>query len=85
MVEPKEVLSDNTIANNKFDFDTDIIENTDGSNGNKNNDSKGNNTLSNCFRPININEIFTIGAISNTSTNNNGNLDSKMNDVDNSI
>ena len=37
-VEPKEGLSDNTIANNKFDCDTDIIENTDGTNGSKIND-----------------------------------------------
>ena len=67
IVEPKESLSDNTIANNKFDCDTDIIENTDDSSGNRNNDSNGNNTLSNCFIPININETFTIGARSNTS------------------
>ena len=53
--------------------------------GNKNDDSNGNITLSNCFILININETFTIEAKSNTSANNSGNLDSKMNDVDNSI
>ena len=42
-------------------------------------------TLSNCFRPTNINETCRIEATSNTSTNNNGNLDSKLNDVNNSI
>ena len=47
--------------------------------------SNGNITLSNCFRPININETFTIEATSNTSKNNNGNLDSKMKDVNNVI
>ena len=62
IVESKESLSDNnTIANNKSDCDTDIIGNTDESNENRNNDSNGNNTLSNFFRPININETFTIG------------------------
>ena len=40
-------------------------------------------SLSNCFRPINFNETFTIEATSNTSTNN-GNLDSKMNNVNRS-
>ena len=53
--------------------------------GNRNDDSSGNITLSNCFMLININETFTIEATSNTSANNSGNLDSKMNDVDNSI
>ena len=47
--------------------------------------SNGNIILSNCFRPININETFTIEATSNASTNNNGNLDSKMKDVNNVI
>ena len=42
-------------------------------------------TLSNCFRPTNINETCRIEATSNTSTSNNGNLDSKLNDVNNSI
>ena len=37
------------------------------------------------FRPININETFRIEATSNTSTSNNGNLESKLNDVNNSI
>ena len=53
--------------------------------GNRNDDSNGNIPLSNCFILININETFTIEAKSNTSANNSGNLDSKMNDVDNSI
>ena len=79
--EPKESLSDNIIVNNEFICDAHIVENTDGSNGNRNDDSKGNIALSNCFRLININETFTIEATPNTSTNNNGNLDSKMNDV----
>ena len=52
---------------------------------NRNDDSNGNITLSNCFILININETFTIEATSNTSANNNENLDSKMNDVNNSI
>ena len=47
--------------------------------------SNGNIILSNCFRPININETFTTEATSNASTNNNGNLDSKMKDVNNVI
>ena len=47
--------------------------------------SNENIILSNCFRPININETFTIEATSNASTNNNGNLDSKMKDVNNVI
>ena len=85
IVEPKEILSDNTIANKMFNSDAHIVKNTDDSNGNRNDDNKGNITLSNCFRPINIDETFTIEATSNTSTNNNENLDSKMNDVDNSI
>ena len=53
--------------------------------GNRNDDSNGNIPLPNCFILININETFTIEAKSNTSANNSGNLDSKMNDVDNSI
>ena len=53
--EPKESLSDNIIADNKFNCDAHIVENTDDSNGNRNDDSNGNITLSNCFRPININ------------------------------
>ena len=78
-------MSDNIITNNKFNYDADIVENPDDSNGNRNDDSNGSMTLSNCFRPININETLTIEATSNTSTNNNGNLDLKMNDVNNSI
>ena len=72
------------IVNNEFNCDVHIVENTD-CNGNRNNDSNGNITLSNCFRSININETFTIEATSNASTNNNGNLDPKTNDINNSI
>ena len=76
-------MYDNIIKNNKFNCDTLIIENTDDSNRNRNYDSNGNITLSsNCFRSININETFAIEPTSNTSTNN---LDSKVNDVNNSI
>ena len=48
--EPKKYLSDNIIVNNEFNCDAHIVENTD--------DSNGNVTLSNCFRPININETI---------------------------
>ena len=41
--------------------------------------------MSNCFRPTNINETFRIEATSNISTKNNGNFNSKLNDVNNSI
>ena len=82
---PKESLSDNIIVNNEFNCDAHIVENTDDSNGNRNDDSNENITLSNYFRPTNINETFRIEATSNTSKNNNGNLDSKLNDVNNSI
>ena len=77
--ELKESLSGNIIVNNEFKCDARIAEKTDESNGNRNDDSNQNITLSNCFRP------FTIEATSNTSTNNNGNLDSKMNYVNNRI
>ena len=83
--EAKESLSDNIIENNEFNCDTLTVENTDDSNGNRNDDSIGNITLSNCFIPINVDETFTIEPTSNTSTNNSGNLVSKMNDVYNSI
>ena len=82
--EPKESLPVNIIVNNEFNCDTYIVENTDDSNGNRNDDSIGNITLSNCFRPININETFTIETTYNTTTNN-GNLDSKMNNVNNIV
>ena len=85
IVEPKESLSDTTIANNKCNCDAHIVENNDDNNRNRNDDSNENITLSNCFRPININETVTIEATSNTSTNNNENLDSKMKDVGNRI
>ena len=82
---PKESLSDNIIINNDFNCDAHIVENTGDSNGNRNDDSNENIDLSYCFRPTNINETFRIQATSNTSTNNNGNLDSKLKDVNNSI
>ena len=82
---PKERLSGNIMVNNEFNCDAHTAENTDGSNGNKNDDSSENIALSNYFRPTNINETFRIEATSNTSKNNNGNLDSKLNDVNNSI
>ena len=82
---PKERLSDNIIVSNKFNCDAHIAENADGSNWSSNDDSNENVTLSNCSRPTKINETFRIGATSNTSTNNNGYLDSKLNDVNNSI
>ena len=78
-------MSDNIIVNNEFNCDAHIIENTDDSNGNSNDDSHGNITLSNFFRPINFHETFTIKATSNTFTNNNGNMDSKINDANSSI
>ena len=61
----------------EFNCDSHIFEDTD--------DSNGNITLSNCFRPININATFPIEAISNTFTNSNANLNSKIKDVINSI
>ena len=82
---PKESLSNNIIVNSEFKCDAHIVENTDDSNGNRNDDSNENIILSNCFRPTNINEAFEIEATSSTSTNNNGNSDSKLNDVNNSI
>ena len=78
-------MSDNIIVNIEFNCDAHIVENTDDSNGSSNDDSNENITLSNCSTPTKINETFRIGATSNTSTNNNGNLDSKLNDVTNSI
>ena len=81
----EESLSDNIIVNNEFNCDVHIVENTDDSNGNSNDDSNENITLSNYFRPTNINQTFRIEATSNTSKNNNGNLDSKLNDVNYSI
>ena len=52
--EPKESLSDNIIVNNEFNCDAHIVENTDDSNRNRNDDSNENITLSNYFRPTNI-------------------------------
>ena len=78
--EPKESLSNNIIVNNQFNCDAHIVENTDDSNGNRNDDTNGKITLSNCFRAITIIELFATEATSNTSTNNNGSLDSKMKD-----
>ena len=78
-------MSDNIIVNNEFNCDAHIVENTDDSNGNRNDDSNENIDLSYCFRPTNINETFRIQVTSNTSTNNNENLDSKLKDVNNSI
>ena len=42
--EPKESLSDNIIVNNEFNCDAHIVENTDDSNGNSNDDSNENVT-----------------------------------------
>ena len=42
--EPKESLSDNIIVNNKFNCGAHIVENTDDSNGNRNDDSNENVT-----------------------------------------
>ena len=78
-------MSDNIIVNNEFNCDAHIVENTDDSSENRNDDSNENITLSNYFRPTNINETFTIEATSNNSKNNNGNLDSKLNDVNYNI
>ena len=78
-------MSNNIIGNNEFNCDAHIVENTDGRNGNRNDGSNKNIALWNCFRPTNINETFRIEATFNFSTNNNGNLDSKLNDVNNSI
>ena len=78
-------MSDDIIVNNEFNCDAHIVENTDDSNGNRNDDSNENITLSNYFTPTNINKTFRIATTSNTSTNNNGSLDSKLNDVNNSI
>ena len=78
-------MSDNIIVNIEFNCDAHIVENTDDSNGSSNDDSNENITLSNCSTPTKINETFRIGATSKSSTNNNGNLDSKLNDVTNSI
>ena len=41
---PKESLSDNIIVNNEFNCDAHIVENTDDSNGNRNDDSNENVT-----------------------------------------
>ena len=82
---PTESLSDKIILSNDFNCDTHIIENIEDSNENRNDDSNENIALSNCFRPTNINETFRIEATSNTSVNNNGNLDLKMNDINSSI
>ena len=78
-------MSDNVNVKNEFNCDAHIVENTDGSNGNRNDNSNENITLSNYFRPANINETFRIQATSNTSKNNIRILDSKLNDVNNSI
>ena len=82
--ELKESLSDNIIVNSEFNCNARIFEYTDDSNGNRNDNSNGNMTLSNYFRPININETFTIEVISKTSRKNTS-LDSKINDVNSSI
>ena len=63
--------------------DAHIVENIDDRNGNTSDDSNRNITLSNCFWLIN--ETFKIEATSSISTNNSTNLDSKINDVNNSI
>ena len=78
--EPKEGLSDNMIVNNEFNCDAHIVEHTDDSNGNRNDGSNENINLSNCIKPISINERFKFKVTSNTSANN-VNLDSKINDV----
>ena len=52
--ELKESLSDNIIVNKEFNCDARIVENTDDSKGNSNDDINGNITLSKCLRPINI-------------------------------
>ena len=78
-------MSDNVNVKNEFNCDAHIVENTDDSNGNRNDNSNENITLSNYFRPANINETFRIQATSNTSKNNIRILDSKLNDVNNSI
>ena len=78
-------MSDNIIVNNEFNCDAHIVENTDDSNGNRNDDSNENVTWSNCFRPTNINETFRIEATCNTSTSSSGYVDSKLSDVNNSI
>ena len=82
--EPKEGLSDNMIVNNEFNCDPHIAEHTDDSNGNRNDGSNENINLSNCFKPIIIDEIFEFKVTTNTSANN-VNLDSKINDVNNSV
>ena len=64
----QEIFSDNIIVNKEFKCESQIVDNTDDSNGNRNDDSHRNITLSDCFRPININEMFTIETTSNTST-----------------
>ena len=78
-------MSDNINVKKEFHCDAHIVENTDDSNGNRNDNSNENITLSNYFRPTYINETFRIQAISNTSKNNIRILDSKLNDVKNSI
>ena len=82
--ELKESLSDNIIVNSEFNCNAHIFEYTDDSNGNRNDNSNENMTLSNYFKPININETFTIEVISKTSRKNTS-LDSKINDVNSSI
>ena len=71
------------IVNNEFNCDAHIVEHTDDSNGNRNDSSNENINLSNCFKPISINERFKFKVTSNTSANN-VNLDLKINDVNNS-
>lgn len=51
----KESLFDN-IVNSKFSCDAHMVEYTDDSNKNRNDDTNGSITFSNYFRPININE-----------------------------
>ena len=82
--ERKEGLSDNMIVNNEFSCDAHIAEHTDDSNGNRNDGSNENINLSNCFKPIIINERFEFKVTTNTSANN-VNLDSKINDVHNNV
>lgn len=75
--EPEESLSDKIIVGKEVNCDTQIVENTD--------DNNGNIVSSNCFRRININETFKIEKTFNIFTNNIVNLDSKINDGNNSI
>ena len=75
--EPEESLSDKIIVGKEVNCDTQIVENTD--------DNNENIISSNCLRRININETFKIERTFNIFTNNVVNLDSKINDGNNSI